>query len=191
MTHDISSNGSYSEREDDLHALNCGGHGVLNPADCREDPRFEFDRDDSAPGPLTRKKENSMKPACAKSEKACASASVFEGKKILVPAKRLKKSRMLSTDIALEESTINELKALSEWRGVPYQVLMRMSFWTAFASRRRRPRAKVSLKIIDSSCLVSLWMDRAVPVAMECSRTIFKNSRTRCHSDIPSGKLML
>ena len=36
------------------------------------------------------------------------------------------KSRKLFTSIALEESTINELKALAEWRGVPYQVLMRM-----------------------------------------------------------------
>jgi predicted DNA binding CopG/RHH family protein len=67
-----------------------------------------------------------MKPTYAKSEKAYASASVFERKKILAAAKRLKKSRKLPTSVALEESTINELKALAVWRGVPYQVLMRM-----------------------------------------------------------------
>jgi hypothetical protein len=67
-----------------------------------------------------------MKPTYAKSEKAYASTSVFERKKILAAAKRLKRSRKLPTSIALEESTINELKALAEWRGVPYQVLMRM-----------------------------------------------------------------
>ncbi len=67
-----------------------------------------------------------MKPTYAKSETAYASTSVFERKKILASAKRLKKSRKLPTSIALEESTINELKALAAWRGVPYQVLMRM-----------------------------------------------------------------
>ena len=67
-----------------------------------------------------------MKPTYAKSEKAYARPSVFERRKILAAAKRLKKSRKLPTSIALEERTINELKALAEWRGVPYQVLMRM-----------------------------------------------------------------
>ena len=41
-------------------------------------------------------------------------------------AKRLKKKRKLPTSIALEEETIRELKELADWRGVPYQVLMRM-----------------------------------------------------------------
>ncbi|MBK8275984.1 MAG: hypothetical protein IPK92_09090 [Nitrospira sp.] len=67
-----------------------------------------------------------MKHTYAKSEKVYARTSVFERKKILAAAKRLKKSRKLPTSIALEERTINELKALAEWRGVPYQVLMRM-----------------------------------------------------------------
>jgi predicted DNA binding CopG/RHH family protein len=67
-----------------------------------------------------------MKPIYAKSKKAYAGSSGFERKKILDAAKRLKKSRKLPTSIALEESTINELKALAHWRGVPYQVLMRM-----------------------------------------------------------------
>lgn len=67
-----------------------------------------------------------MKPIYAKSEKEYQSVSGFEKKKILEAAKRLKKRRKLPTSVALEEQTINELKALAEWRGVPYQVLMRM-----------------------------------------------------------------
>jgi predicted DNA binding CopG/RHH family protein len=61
-----------------------------------------------------------------KSEKLYAATSGFEKEKILEAAKRLKKKRKLPTSIALEETTIKELKALAEWRGVPYQVLMRM-----------------------------------------------------------------
>ena len=67
-----------------------------------------------------------MKPTYVKSDKAYSAASGFEKKKILAAAKRLKKGRKLPTSIALEESTINELKELAEWRGIPYQVLMRM-----------------------------------------------------------------
>lgn len=67
-----------------------------------------------------------MKPIYVKSDRMYAATSGFEKKKILAAAKRLKKSRKLPTSIALEESTINELKALAHWRGVPYQVLMRM-----------------------------------------------------------------
>lgn len=67
-----------------------------------------------------------MKPTYVKSDKTYAAVSGFEKKKILAAAKRLKKKRKLPTSIALEEETINELKALAEWRGVPYQVLMRM-----------------------------------------------------------------
>lgn len=55
-----------------------------------------------------------MKHTYAKSEKAYARTSVFERKKILAAAKRLKKSRKPPTSIALEEPTINELKALAE-----------------------------------------------------------------------------
>ncbi len=67
-----------------------------------------------------------MKPTYVKSETRYAATSGFEKKKILEAAKRLKKKRKLPTSIALEETTIKELKALAEWRGVPYQVLMRM-----------------------------------------------------------------
>lgn len=67
-----------------------------------------------------------MTPTYVKSEKSYSATSRFEKKKILEAAKRLKKKRKLPTSIALEETTIKELKALAEWRGVPYQVLMRM-----------------------------------------------------------------
>ena len=67
-----------------------------------------------------------MKPTYVKSENSYSATSRFEKKKILEAAKRLKKKRKLPTSIALEETTIKELKALAEWRGVPYQVLMRM-----------------------------------------------------------------
>lgn len=67
-----------------------------------------------------------MKHIYAKSLREYKSASVFERKKILAAAKRLKRKRKLPTSVALEEETIKELKALAEWRGVPYQILMRM-----------------------------------------------------------------
>lgn len=61
-----------------------------------------------------------------KSEKEYEAGSQFERKKILEAARRLKKKRKFPTSVALEEETIKELKILAEWRGVPYQVLMRM-----------------------------------------------------------------
>lgn len=67
-----------------------------------------------------------MKRTYVRSLKEYRSASQFEEKKILAAARRLKKKRKLPTSVALEQETINELKALAEWRGVPYQILMRM-----------------------------------------------------------------
>ena len=61
-----------------------------------------------------------------KSDKMYDVGSQFEKRKILAAAKRLKKRRKLPTSVALEEETVKELKTLAEWRGVPYQVLMRM-----------------------------------------------------------------
>lgn len=61
-----------------------------------------------------------------KSDKMYAVGSQFEKSKILAAAKRLKKKRKLPTSVALEEETVRQLKSLAEWRGVPYQVLMRM-----------------------------------------------------------------
>lgn len=67
-----------------------------------------------------------MKRTYVKSDKAYGAVSEFEKGKILAVAKRLKKQRKFPTSVALSEETIRELKALAEWRGVPYQVLMRM-----------------------------------------------------------------
>jgi len=67
-----------------------------------------------------------MKHIYAKSLKEYSAPSKFEKKKLLEAARRLKKKRKLPTSIALEEETIRELKQLAEWRGVPYQILMRM-----------------------------------------------------------------
>jgi hypothetical protein len=67
-----------------------------------------------------------MKNSYVKSDKMYQKTSQFEGKKILAAAKRLKNRRKFPTSVALEAETIKELKALAEWRGVPYQVLMRM-----------------------------------------------------------------
>src|SRR5579883_1389130 len=54
------------------------------------------------------------------------SPSQFDEKRILAAARRLKKKRKLPTSVALEEETIQQLKTLAAWRGVPYQILMRM-----------------------------------------------------------------
>ena len=54
------------------------------------------------------------------------SPSLFDEKKILAAARRLKKKRKFPTSVALEEETIQQLKTLASWRGVPYQILMRM-----------------------------------------------------------------
>ncbi len=60
------------------------------------------------------------------SDKEYRAVSRFDKKAILGAAKRLKKKRKLPTSIALDEVTVRELKVLADWRGVPYQVLMRM-----------------------------------------------------------------
>lgn len=61
-----------------------------------------------------------------KSEKGYGGRSEFEEGKILAAAKRLKNKRKFPTSVALEGETIKELKSLAQWRGVPYQILMRM-----------------------------------------------------------------
>ena len=67
-----------------------------------------------------------MKHTYARSLKEYSAPSKFEKKKLLDAAKRLKKKRKLPTSVALEEGTIQELKQLAQFRGVPYQILMRM-----------------------------------------------------------------
>ncbi|MBI3551551.1 MAG: hypothetical protein HY077_03470 [Elusimicrobia bacterium] len=67
-----------------------------------------------------------MKHTYVRSLKEYRSPSQFEEKKILAAARRLKRKRKCPTSVALEEETIRELKQLAQWRGVPYQILMRM-----------------------------------------------------------------
>ena len=67
-----------------------------------------------------------MKTTYAKALPEYRAASTFEKKKLLAAARRLSKRRKLPTSVALEEKTIKELKELAGWRGVPYQILMRM-----------------------------------------------------------------
>ena len=50
----------------------------------------------------------------------------YDEKKIIESARRLKQGRKLPTSVALEEHTVIELKKLSQKKGVPYQILMRM-----------------------------------------------------------------
>ena len=67
-----------------------------------------------------------MKHSYVKSKREYEGASDFDKRKIISAAKRLKRKRKFPTSVALDEGTIKELKALAAWRGVPYQVLMRM-----------------------------------------------------------------
>jgi hypothetical protein len=67
-----------------------------------------------------------MKKTYVKSLKEYRRTSEFDQDALLKAARRLRKSRKLPTSVALDGSTIEELKALAHWRGVPYQVLMRM-----------------------------------------------------------------
>ena len=50
----------------------------------------------------------------------------YDEKKIIESAKRLKQGRKQPTSVALEEQTVKDLKKLSQKKGVPYQILMRM-----------------------------------------------------------------
>ncbi len=51
---------------------------------------------------------------------------VYDEKKIIESARRLKQGRKLPTSVALEERTVTELKKIAQRKGVPYQILMRM-----------------------------------------------------------------
>lgn len=67
-----------------------------------------------------------MKKYYAKSLKEYNGQTKLDEKNILKSMKRLKGSRKHPTSVALEESTIEELKDMASKKGVPYQVLMRM-----------------------------------------------------------------
>lgn len=50
----------------------------------------------------------------------------FDEKAIISAAKRLREARKMPTSVALEKSTLDELKVIAAHKGIPYQVLMRM-----------------------------------------------------------------
>ena len=67
-----------------------------------------------------------MKKTYAKSLKEYDQPFELDSKKILAAMKRFKKSPKKPTSVALDETTIQELKAIAETQGIPYQVLIRM-----------------------------------------------------------------
>jgi predicted DNA binding CopG/RHH family protein len=50
----------------------------------------------------------------------------FDAAEIIAGMRRLKGARRKPTSIALEEDLLAELKAFSDKKGIPYQVLMRL-----------------------------------------------------------------
>jgi len=62
----------------------------------------------------------------------------FDEKKLIAIAKRLKRGRKFPTSVALEESTVEELKTIASQKGVPYQILMRMFILEGLAKIKRQ-----------------------------------------------------
>jgi predicted DNA binding CopG/RHH family protein len=67
-----------------------------------------------------------MKKSYAKSRKEYNSNFTLDADKILAAMKRYKDSRKKPTSVALDETTITELKDIAEKQGIPYQVLIRV-----------------------------------------------------------------
>ncbi|OFZ45905.1 MAG: hypothetical protein A2381_19425 [Bdellovibrionales bacterium RIFOXYB1_FULL_37_110] len=67
-----------------------------------------------------------MKKSYAKSLKEYDQEYNLDAKKILTAMKRYKDSPKKPTSVALDEKTIQELKAIAETQGIPYQVLIRV-----------------------------------------------------------------
>ncbi len=67
-----------------------------------------------------------MKKSYVKSLKEYDSHFELDSKKILAAMKRFKDSKKKPTSVALDETTIHELKAIAEKQGIPYQVLIRV-----------------------------------------------------------------
>ncbi len=67
-----------------------------------------------------------MKKSYAKSLKEYDQEFELDAKKILAAMKRHKESPKKPTSVALDETTIHELKAMAEVQGIPYQVLIRV-----------------------------------------------------------------
>lgn len=67
-----------------------------------------------------------MKKSYAKSLKEYDDEFELDSKKILAAMKRFKDAPKKPTSVALDETTIQELKMLAEVQGIPYQVLIRV-----------------------------------------------------------------
>jgi predicted DNA binding CopG/RHH family protein len=67
-----------------------------------------------------------MKKSYVKSLKEYDGDFQLDSKKILAAMKRYKDSRKKPTSVALDEKTVEQLKAVAEKQGIPYQVLIRV-----------------------------------------------------------------
>jgi predicted DNA binding CopG/RHH family protein len=67
-----------------------------------------------------------MKKSYAKSLKEYDEPFELDAEKILAALKRFKSAKKKPTSVALDETTIRELKAVAEKQGIPYQVLIRV-----------------------------------------------------------------
>jgi len=67
-----------------------------------------------------------MKKSYAKSQKAYDRAFELDSDKILAAMRRHRESKKKPTSVALDETTIQELKKLAAKQGIPYQVLIRV-----------------------------------------------------------------
>lgn len=67
-----------------------------------------------------------MKKSYVKSLKEYDQDFELDSKKILAAMRRFKDAPKKPTSVALDETTIQELKNLAELQGIPYQVLIRV-----------------------------------------------------------------
>jgi predicted DNA binding CopG/RHH family protein len=74
----------------------------------------------------TKKKGYSMKKSYVKSNKEYDTTFKLDADKILAAMKRFKNSKKKPTSVALDETTIKELKDIAEKQDIPYQVLIRV-----------------------------------------------------------------
>jgi predicted DNA binding CopG/RHH family protein len=67
-----------------------------------------------------------MKKSYVKSQKEYDAPFELDSDKILAAMKRYKDAKKKPTSVALDETTIQELKSAAEKQGIPYQVLIRV-----------------------------------------------------------------
>ena len=78
-----------------------------------------------------------MKKSYAKSMKEYDKPFELDAKKILAAMKRYKESPKKPTSVALDETTVKELKTLAEIQGIPYQVLIRVFILDGLARMKK------------------------------------------------------